>query len=1391
MPDLPLIVLAFANEQEGHRYLRNLPEERRGLEKILEEAERNNLCRVKSLPNATLPEIFDIFTRNPEQVVVFHYAGHADSGQLLLESSSIASAPAHAGGLAKYLGQCGGLQLVFLNGCSTRAQIPRLLEAGVAAVIATARAIDDTMAREFAMAFYTELGSGEQLRAAYELARSRLLAARGDVPESYYAKREIGPIPDTASPDPADESGFPWEFRPRLGDELVEHWNLPEAAGNPEFGLPQLPKGDLPECPFRNLAWFTAKDAEIFFGRGYQVRELYEQLTDATGPPILLVYGASGVGKSSLLDAGLVPRLEARGDIVRYCRRDQERGLSKSLRDALNVKAEPMTLGEAWRAEEARLGAENAVFVLLDQVEEVFTRPNPAQPQELDEFLAALAGTLGSRDARPRGKLVLGFRKEWLAEIDRRLAEAKLPRGRMFVKQLDRRGIIDAICGPAKPGRLQRQYLLSIEDGLAEVIAEDLLADAGSALTPTLQVFLTKMWERARQINADQPRFDRALYEALKSEGYLLKDVLEEGFKAIGRWNPAIEQSGLALDLLAYHATELGTAAQRTRAELEVRYAHKAAALDGLVGCFKDRYLLLEAEPQPSATIRTTRLAHDLLAPLVQQKFRLSVAPGQRARRLLENRATDWADGRTGPVLDSADLATVEQGASGMRARTPDEARLVEASHEAERRLRRQRLRFGVSVLAGALAVVAPAVVLAVQEYRKAAAASTGRAQAQVEDLLVANPQAVPAILKGIWASREAMDILRARKVDPALSRRQRVRIGIAAVPSDPSESKPLLESVLKPESDPGELLLVSDALKPHAALATDTLWRTVQDPKSRPDLLLPYSAALAALAPDDKAWKAVGNRVGPAMLDANPLHLGIWTEAFRPVKEHIIEPLIDAYHGKDPNNREAAATILADYASDRLDLLIDLLKDGDAQQYRVLWEKLQIMGSAERLKNGMNEEIRTEDRPDAGYADRERLASRKANAIITLTRLGEPSHLWQRLRHAVDPRARTHLIQRIASFGVPVTLLAERLSQENDAGARWAVVLALGTYPTPAVTDQLRRQLARRLLAEYERDPDPGIHSAVFWLLRNWGYLAELGEADRRLAGKPCEKRAWFVNRQGQTFVTVKKPDGFSMGSPLEEAEFGRNNVERLHQRLIPRTFAVCTREVSVADFLAFLNDPSVKGLDYRLDDQRQFSPALDGPIVSVTWFEAAKYCRWLSEQEKISRDEMCYPPIADIRENMQLPENYLTRTGYRLPTEAEWEFCCRAGTGTPWVFGSDASLLSKYARYINNSMAKSTQRAGSAGYFMPNSLGLFDTHGNVNEWCFDRNPPYPESGATAVDREQDDLVVRDADRRIYRGGSFADLPPMTRSAYRDGARPSNQFPAVGFRVARTMPPR
>ncbi|NJN81376.1 MAG: ATP-binding protein, partial [Caldilineaceae bacterium] len=146
----------------------------------------------------------------------------------------------------------------------------------------------------------------------------------------------------------------------------------------PLFGLPELPRLDLPATPFRHLHWYRREDAEIFFGRGKDIRDLYQRVASPDGAPIVLFYGQSGVGKSSLLAAGLLPRLE-QGYRALYARRDQALGLSATLDQALGDAS------DRWLDLEQAAG--RPLVVVVDQVEEVFTRPWSGAEDELPAFL--------------------------------------------------------------------------------------------------------------------------------------------------------------------------------------------------------------------------------------------------------------------------------------------------------------------------------------------------------------------------------------------------------------------------------------------------------------------------------------------------------------------------------------------------------------------------------------------------------------------------------------------------------------------------------------------------------------------------------------------------------------------------------------------------------------------------------------------------------------------------------------------------------------------------------------------------------------------------------------------------------------------------------------------
>jgi len=206
--------------------------------------------------------------------------------------------------------------------------------------------------------------------------------------------------------------------------------------------------------------------------------------------------------------------------------------------------------------------------------------------------------------------------------------------------------------------------------------------------------------------------------------------------------------------------------------------------------------------------------------------------------------------------------------------------------------------------------------------------------------------------------------------------------------------------------------------------------------------------------------------------------------------------------------------------------------------------------------------------------------------------------------------------------------------------------------------------------------------------------------------------------------------------------------------------------------------------------DDTRPREPAegeIQGkrPVETVTWFDAIEFCNKLSVKEG-------YNPVYTITE--RTPETGYpitfamvtvnwTANGYRLPTDAQWEYACRAGSTTDYYFGDDVTKLGEYAWYSANSSDNeyaANRKTHEVGKKNPNDFGLYDMHGNVWEWCWDWWGDYPTEAKT------DYTGVVAGTNRVERGGSWVNSAVDLVSAVRSYVPPVYRGVNLGFRVAR-----
>jgi formylglycine-generating enzyme required for sulfatase activity len=244
------------------------------------------------------------------------------------------------------------------------------------------------------------------------------------------------------------------------------------------------------------------------------------------------------------------------------------------------------------------------------------------------------------------------------------------------------------------------------------------------------------------------------------------------------------------------------------------------------------------------------------------------------------------------------------------------------------------------------------------------------------------------------------------------------------------------------------------------------------------------------------------------------------------------------------------------------------------------------------------------------------------------------------------------------------------------------------------------------------------------------------------------------FTSRATQMVLVRIESGEFLMGSPDSDPD-AKPSEKPQHRVRITRPFYLGKYPVTVGQFGTF-----VRATGYRTELERRgksgywFNPDFgqtdQHPVVNVSWNDAVAFCEWLGRED---------------------------RQVYRLPTEAEWEYACRGGSTTRYSFGDDERALGQYAWPPKDS--ESTHVVGAR---KPNGFGLFDMHGNVQEWCWD----WQEKDYYTHSPLDDPLGPNQGEFRAQRSGGWLMAPRSYRCAARLGAPPHFVINYLGFRVAR-----
>ncbi|MEM1226301.1 MAG: protein kinase [Planctomycetota bacterium] len=1072
--------------------------------------------------------------------------------------------------------------------------------------------------------------------------------------------------------------------------------------------------------PSRGLRPYTSDDAQEYWqlipdqrnARGVPdaVQWWLDHIEEATRG-VLVLYGPSGSGKSSLLHAGVLPFLDSsRTQCVTVDASEwvDAGSMCKQLAKITSFESRESDLVSLCQT--LRELRDRRVVVVLDQFEQVLAWSNRSEQEQV---------RLAMRQADGKQlQFVLVVRDEfwsaissWMQNLDAPLRDGRNAMGLERFHRGHAKKVLQVWADAAGKTELNDGFLDQAMD----------LIEVGGRIDPVRLALLATVlgegdWSSARL---------RELTKTGSLSGYYLDSVLGDSMSQATK-----RLSGTARALLRCLTPQSGLirGPARSSGDLQAALIADGQSLskpqfDDLIDLL-DRQLHLITPTESASTTIHYQLPHDFLVPELRRWLDASDIKTAKGRASVDLRvATErWTDDRHhGRLAGPVDCVRF-----GLVTRPSNQRQRDFVKQSARKHLRR-----GIAFVAVA------ALLLAGFQYLLLRSGSDAIVQRLITSSVDRLPESISETRRHrSWTRRTLLKKLASAEQGDDSDLKD--RISLALLDENASHARYLAERSLDVTS-PMRLFIAmqmkADLNDEDRRAVTDYLAAIVTDDAAPASRRLNAAIVLGQLEPRHSVWEIASPDICQMLVEANPIDLGRLKGGLFPIREQLVEGLRSIRTQDELATNRTATFLLAEFAADDSEALVKLLENSSLSELSGI---VPAVGKAdgdinavlkarfeERL-TALEEAVSSIESTDPRSIPAARLtamSSLRARLSRQIGSLGaglmwraEGNLLLPHLRMSDDPSVRSYLIECYASSRGPADPVVELLldgsqdapsvDPELSPDVAAALLLTLGSLPALSQVPDSVRSLANKL---YRNTEHLELHASAEWFLKKQGRGYEIAEAD-------FNEAIGYRTIEGQFMVRIPGELSATVGSsPLDQ---NRLSNEERHQIDIPAEIYFSRRELTIEQFERFRK---ARGQLASSANRKSRGDATG----RVNFFDAAAYCNWLCEQEGIPEHQWCYLPNedGDFAPGMQVVEDHLQRSGYQIPTPDLWEYACRGGSSTPRPYGYGTELSSSFIRWMGT--RQGTHKQGD--HRKPNGFGLFDVLGDSAEWSVglvDRRP-------------------------------------------------------------------